>query len=50
MAGFLEAKPVDKSSVKDGMLCVHCKGLLKDPLQTEDGTRVCRRCTTEIVR
>nr|CAH04636.1 tumour necrosis receptor-associated factor [Suberites domuncula] len=48
MPGYLGAKPLDPSSVKDGMMCVHCKEILKDPLQTDDGIRLCRSCTTEI--
>lgn len=50
MPGYVGAKAVDQASVKDGMVCVHCKELLKDPLQTEDGVRVCRSCSGEIAK
>ena len=48
MPGYDGAVPVESDSVKPGMLCAHCKHLLREPLQTEEGLRVCKSCATEI--
>ena len=48
MPGFEGAQPVDNDSVKDGMMCVHCDYLLREPLQTDEGVRVCKSCAQEI--
>ena len=49
MPGFA-ATPVDTSTVKSGLSCPHCELLLKDPVQTEEGLRLCRSCFDEIVK
>ncbi len=48
MPGYDGALPVDQGSVKPGMLCVHCRHLLREPLQTGEGLRVCRTCAQDI--
>ena len=33
---------------REGLTCVHCKLILRDAMQTEDGLRVCRSCLQEV--
>jgi hypothetical protein len=43
-----DVTPVDP--LKPGLQCLECDLLLRDPVQTEDGDRLCRSCSEEIRR
>ena len=36
--------------LKPGLLCLECQLLLRDPLQTAEGDRICRSCYEDIKR
>ena len=46
MPGYDEVTPVE--ALKPGLLCLECNLLLKDPVQTGEGDRLCRSCYDEI--
>lgn len=50
MPGYKNARPLVEDSIKSGMVCQHCEYLLRDPLQTDAGLRVCKSCGAEIER
>jgi hypothetical protein len=37
-------------SPKAGLSCLHCDHFLREPVQTEEGLRVCKACFAEIKR
>lgn len=43
-----EVIPVEQ--LKSGLLCLECKLLLRDPVQTDEGDRLCRTCYDTIKR
>ena len=45
MAGY-KVTPVEP--LKSGLLCLECKLVLRDPVQTDEGDRLCRKCYEEI--
>ena len=48
-AGGYEAEAVD-GSLRAGLRCLHCEHGLREPVQTEEGLRVCRSCFNCIKR
>ena len=46
MPGHKEVSPVEP--LKSGLKCLECRLLLKDPVQTEEGDRLCRSCYEDI--
>ena len=48
MSGY-RAVAVD-SAPKAGLSCLHCGHFLREPVQTEEGLRVCKACFAEIKR
>ena len=46
MPGHRDVTPVEP--LKNGLKCLECGLLLKDPVQTEEGDRLCRSCYEEI--
>jgi formylmethanofuran dehydrogenase subunit E len=47
MPGFA-ATPVEKDAKTSGICCPHCELLLKEPMQTEEGSRLCKDCFHQI--
>ena len=48
MPGYSDVVPVEP--LKPGLLCLECKFLLRDPVQTDEGDRLCRSCYDKIKR
>ena len=46
MPGYREVTPVEP--LKPGLLCSECNLLLKEPVQTGEGDRLCRSCYDDI--
>ena len=44
--GTLRLKPAD--TVKDSFICPHCRDVLLDAVQNEDGDRLCHKCCNAI--
>ena len=45
--GF-DVELVDPAVRKESNMCPHCRLILEEPMQTEDGVRLCRGCLLQI--
>lgn len=47
--GF-DVELVDKAAKKEANVCPHCKLILEEPIQTDEGIRLCKSCLQDIKR
>jgi hypothetical protein len=45
--GF-DVELADPKSKKEANVCPHCRLILEEPMQTEEGVRLCKSCLLEI--
>ena len=50
MPGYDGVRTVREGDLKDGMICGHCGLILREPVQTEHGFRLCRSCAQDITK